>query len=179
MSGCGAVISSCYQLLQFSSRHRDYSTVIVKNNGNPKALWNTFKNKSSTIILPDHISPTDLANTFGFFFSDKMLKIIVALQSSVPASDARPRNNNSALSSFEAVSGDHILKILNSFPTKSRDRDPIPTSLVKECTEILVIIITKIINHSLEKGVSQTASKLHMSCPSQEKQPRQISFENL
>ena len=31
--------------------------------------------KFSTIILPDHISPTDLANTFGHFFSDKIMKI--------------------------------------------------------------------------------------------------------
>ena len=49
------------------------ATVIAENNGNPKALWNTFKkilHKSSTIILPDHFSPTDLANTFDIFFSD-------------------------------------------------------------------------------------------------------------
>ena len=37
------------------SRRRHYSAVIAEHNGNPKALWNTFKNilhKSSTIILP-------------------------------------------------------------------------------------------------------------------------------
>ena len=34
-----------------------YSTVIAKNNGNPKALWNIFKkflHRSLTIILPHH-----------------------------------------------------------------------------------------------------------------------------
>ena len=54
-----------YNFLLEQSRCRHYSTVIAENNGNPKALWNTFKkilHKSSTIILPDHISPTDLAN---------------------------------------------------------------------------------------------------------------------
>ena len=59
-----------YNFLLEQSRRRHYSTVIVENNGNPRDLWNTFKNilhKSSTIILPDHISPINLANTFGHF----------------------------------------------------------------------------------------------------------------
>ena len=71
-----------YNFLLEQSRHRHYSTVIAENNGNPKALWNTFKkilHKSSTIILPDHISPINLANTFGHFFSHKIAKIRVAL----------------------------------------------------------------------------------------------------
>ena len=81
---------------------------------NPKALWNTFKkilHKSSTIILPDNISPIDLANTFGHFFSDKIAKIRVALKSSVPVSLTRLNSNSSALS-FEPVSEGDILKIL-------------------------------------------------------------------
>ena len=96
-----------YNFLLELSRHRDYSTVIAENNGNPKALWNTFKkifHKSSTIILPDHILPIDFANTFGHFFSDKIAKIRVALRSSVPVSLIRPNSNSTALSSFEPVS---------------------------------------------------------------------------
>ena len=58
-----------YDFLLGQSRCRHYSIVIAENNDNPKALWNTLKNlKSSTIILPVHISPTDLAYTFGYFF---------------------------------------------------------------------------------------------------------------
>ena len=82
--------------------------------------------KSSTIILPDHISPIDLANTFGHFFSDKIAKIRVALKSSVPISLTRPNSNSTALSCFEPVSEGDILKILKSSTTKSCDLDPIP-----------------------------------------------------
>ena len=119
-----------YNFLLEQSRRRHYSTVIAENNGNPKALWNTFKkilHKTSTIILPDHISPTDLANTFGHFFSDKIVKIRVALESSVPVSLTIPKSNSTALTSFEPVSEDDILKILKSSNTKSSDLDPIPT----------------------------------------------------
>ena len=96
------------------------STAIAENNGNPKTLWNTFKkilHKAGTIILPDHINTTDLANTFGHFFSDKIMKIRVALQTSVPVSTTKSKSNNSALSSLEPVSEDDIFKILNSSNT--------------------------------------------------------------
>ena len=66
-----------YNFLLEQSRRRHYSTVIAENNGNPKALWNTFKkilHKSSTIILPDHISPINLVNTFGPFLVTKLRK---------------------------------------------------------------------------------------------------------
>ena len=60
-----------YNYLLEVSKCRHYSTVIAENNSNPKALWNTFKkilHKSSAIILPDHVSPKDLANSSGHFF---------------------------------------------------------------------------------------------------------------
>ena len=69
-----------YNFLLVRSKCRHYCRAIPENNGNPKALWITFKrilNKSSTIILLDHISPTGLANTFGHIFSDKIMKIRV------------------------------------------------------------------------------------------------------
>ena len=92
------------------SKHRHYSTVIAENNGNPNSLWNTFKkilHKSSTIVLPDNVSLTDLANSFGHFFSDKIMKIRTSLKSSSPVSVTRPSINNSAQSLFEPVSEDY------------------------------------------------------------------------
>ena len=90
--------------------------------------------KSSTIILPDHVSLKDLANSLGHFFTDKIMKIRTALQLLAPVSITTPSISNSILSSFEPVSEDNILKILKSSPTKSYNLDPVPTSLVKECS---------------------------------------------
>ena len=157
-----------YNFLLEVSRRRHYSAVIAENNGNPKALWNTFKkilHKSSTIILPNHVSLKDLANSFGHFFCHKFMKIRTALQSSSPVSITRPSMNNGALSSFEPVSEEDILKILKSSPTKSCDLDPIPTSLVKDCSDILITPITNIINYSLKEGSFPNCFKIAYVTP--------------
>ena len=138
-----AAINPCNFLLE-QSRHRHYSTVT-------RLCVNTFKkilHKSATIMLPDHISPTDLANTFGHFFSDKIMKIRVAL---VISACVPYKTNNSALPSFEPVSEGDILKIPNSSPTKTCDLDPIPTSPVKEYMNIVVTPIPNIIDYSLKE----------------------------
>ena len=70
----------------------------------------------------------------------------------MPDSLTIPKSNSSALTSFEPVSEDDILKILRSSNTKSCDLDPIPTALVKECADFLVTPITNIINYSLKEG---------------------------
>ena len=70
----------------------------------------------------------------------------------MPVSLTRPNSNSTALSSFEPVSEGDVLKILKSSTTKSCDLDPIATTLVKECADILVTPITNIINYSLTEG---------------------------
>ena len=93
------------------------------------------------------------------------MKIRSALQSSVLVSITRPSMNNSALSSFEPVSEEDILKILKSSPTKSCDLDPIPTSLVKECADILITPITNIINYSVKAGSFPNCFKIAYVTP--------------
>ena len=129
--------------------------MVAENQGNPKALWNCFKkilHRSSVAVLPDCTNKTDLANTFCKFFSDKILKIRSTLQSSIPSSVTRPNSIKNTLSSFIPVSEESLLKILKSSPSKSCGLDPIPTSLVKECDDILITPITKIVNYSIKEG---------------------------
>ena len=61
----------------------------------------------------------------------------------------RPNPTKNTLSSFTPVSEEELLKILKSSPSKSCDLDPIPTSLVQECADILITPITKIVNYSI------------------------------
>ena len=103
-------------------------------------------------VLPDCTNKTDLANTFCKFFSDKILKIRSTLQSSTPSSVTRPNSTKNTLTSFTPVSEESLLKILKSSPSKSCGLDPIPMSLVKECADILITPITKIVNYSIKEG---------------------------
>ena len=51
---------------------------------------------------------------------------------------------------FERASEDEIKKLILSSSSKSCDLDPIPTSVLKNCLDILITPITDIINISME-----------------------------
>ena len=161
-----------YNFLLEKSKCNHYSNIVAENQGNPKALWNCFKkilHRSSAAVLPDYTNKTDLANTFCKFFYDKILKIRSTLQSSKPSLVTRPNPTKNTLSSFTPVSEEEILKILKSSPSKSCDLDPIPTSLVKECADILITPITKIVNYSITEGSFPNCFKMAYVTPPQKK----------
>ena len=49
-----------------------------------------------------------------------------------------PPNTRGVLQNLTPATEDEVRRIVLSAPCKSSDLDPIPTSLVKDCTEILV-----------------------------------------
>ena len=57
------------------------------------------------------------------------------------------------LTVFTQVIQDEIGKIISKSPTKSCLLDPLPTFLIKECVEILLPSITKLVNCSLQEGL--------------------------
>ena len=110
------------------------------------------------------IKPT-FVNTLCKFFFDKILKIRSTLQSSTPSLVTRPNSTKNTLSSFTPVSEESLLKILKSSPSKSCGLDPIPTSLVKECADILITPITKIVNYSIKEGSFPNCFKMAHATP--------------
>ena len=57
------------------------------------------------------------------------------------------------LTVFIQVTQEEIGKIINKSPTKSCLLDPLPTFLTKECIDILLPSITKLVNFSLQEGL--------------------------
>ena len=51
--------------------------------------------------------------------------------------------------SFHEVKEEHIVKIISQSKNKQCSLDPIPTTLVKQCSDILAPAITEMINKSL------------------------------
>ena len=86
------------------------------------------------------------------YFSEKITKIRDSFSStdsfSLPAPSDLP-----SFDSFNEVSDEEIQKAIMKSPTKSCLLDPWPTFLVKECLDILVPSITKLVNCSLSEGV--------------------------
>ena len=56
-------------------------------------------------------------------------------------------------SSFAPVSMDEISKLLSDSPETNCDLDPIPTSLLKQCSSVLLPTITNIIDLSLSTSI--------------------------
>ena len=57
--------------------------------------------------------------------------------------------NRSRMNVFERAPKDEIKKLILSSSSKSCDLDPIPTSVLKNCRDILITPITDIINISM------------------------------
>ena len=56
------------------------------------------------------------------------------------------------MENLTCVTEDEVRHLIRLAPCKSSDLDPIPTSLVKDCIDILVTLITSIVNLSLSEG---------------------------
>ena len=53
---------------------------------------------------------------------------------------------------FPLATEDEISKIIFKAPTTSCELDPIPTSLLKKAAHVIVPVVTKIFNNSLQSG---------------------------
>ena len=62
------------------------------------------------------------------------------------------RLTSHSLSNFRCLSINEVHKLLDKMPSKSCPLDPMPTSLVKQCCNELLPVITKIVNGSLSAG---------------------------
>ena len=60
-----------------------------------------------------------------------------------------PESDDKTLSSFEPATEDEVKKLLTKTSSATCALDPLPTPLLKECSSVLLPILTKIINLSL------------------------------
>ena len=118
----------------------------------------TLKNCGKFCVLPYTVSLTRFFhqivhknNQFAAFFTNKIAKIRESFSSSSSSSLPSPVNPP-GLVKFDVASPDDIAKVITNSPTKSCLLDPWPTFLVKDCLDILLLSITKLVNCSLSEG---------------------------
>ena len=132
-----------------------YFRALVKENGDdPKKLWQVLRSALHHIpdkVLPSNSSQKQLADQFATFFTNKIAKIRESFSSSSSFSLPSPVNPP-GLVKFDVASPDDIAKVIKNSPTKSCLLDPWPTFLVKDCLDILLPSITKLVNCSLSEG---------------------------
>ena len=79
--------------------------------------------------------------------------------------DVQFSNDENCLYDFKAVSESDIEKIIKKSASKSCILDPIPTHLVKQCLDVLVPVITRIVNKSFSTATVPTSFKLAAITP--------------
>ena len=153
-----------------------YYKEAIKSCNNQKEVYqvtNKLLYKGKVSSLPSHTSVEELANRFADFFTDKIVKIRRVLGSDVftqdtPDSNIETPSNTSKppeLSSFEPASQEEILKLIKESASKSCSLDPIPTWLLKECQEVLLPVITHIVNLSLSTSTMPSELKEALISP--------------
>jgi DNA-directed RNA polymerase subunit F len=141
------------------SKREYYQGLVNDNSNNSKKLYkvvNTLLNKTNEQHLPSHDSAKEVANRFGNYFHDKIVKIredLSTLRESVTHEEPPTEPVQCRLTEFEPASEKEVKKIIMDTASKSCMLDPMPTSLLKDCLDALLPFITKIVNISLSTNI--------------------------
>ena len=132
-----------------------YTNFVNENSHNQKKLYAIAKNlftPKKDLCFPNYHDMNSLANELGQYFTTKVETIRSQLYSvntqhaSIPSSTITYQ-----LLDFVPLSED-VQKLILDTAKKSCSLDPMPTSLMLECQDILLPVITSLINLSLESG---------------------------
>ena len=132
-----------------------YRDLVSENCGDSKRLWHALNRTlswSNSTVLPSFDDEKSLANRFGSFFIDKIKKIrdtFKYTRSQVLHPDKEPPT----FCSFQAVTETEVLKFIKESPSKTCSLDPCSTHIVKQCIDILLPSLTKLVNLSLKNGI--------------------------
>ena len=128
--------------------------VIAENSDNPRRLWNSINNILHRIpppALPEFTSVKSLCDHFSRYFVDKIETIHSKFPDKVQnIPQVQKTEIGSKMNVFERASEDEIKKLILNLLSKSCDLYPIPTSVLKNCLDILLTPITDIINILME-----------------------------
>ena len=108
---------------------------------------------SSARVLPT-VPEHDLVNQFANFFTGKIKDIRYSLDhtTATPISVNIDKSCTSRFGTFTSISMDAVRRIIMGTSNKSCLLDPLPTSLLKNCIDEILPVVTNIVNLSLMQG---------------------------
>ena len=161
-----------------------FSNAINDASGDQKKLYNIIKSLTSVNHenpLPNHDSLLQLANDFGNFFIVKIETIRRNIDSITTESllemDHSP-DCEIKFSSFKPLTEAEVRKLVMKSKPTTCDLDPIPSSLLKECIDIVLPVLTKMVNLSLQSGTVPESWKLALVIPLIKKLGLQLIYPN-
>ena len=143
-----------------SARSSSYTELIRKNRNDLKKMYRTVNDLLGDGIvrtLPAYNDEGTLAEEMGNFFSSKIENIRADLSTKqkdhIVTISSIPQQNIPRLDSFEFVSDEDIVKVINSVKNKENLFDAVPGTLVKNNPSFFNPLISKAINSSLYQGI--------------------------
>ena len=136
-----------------SRKSEHYSFIIKETSGNQKVLFKTVKKllqKPTVNYCPPSENDRMLADEFATFFTTKTdtlhnpFKKNALIDSAECVTDEVLAISSTKFSTFTEMELDDIRKLAATLFSKSRVLDPLPPSIFKQCTDLLLPTITNI-----------------------------------
>ena len=145
-----------------------FTSAIAKCNGNQKGIYKLVRklcNKPTTPVYPDAPSDNVLANQFSDYFKSKIDTINEQLAENQQQPEQPSQSCKCEFKAFSAISQEELRKYILNLPTKSCKLDPIPTSLLKDCIDCVLPVLTDIVNRCLTTGYMPNVFKSALISP--------------
>ena len=155
------------------ARRKFYHNFIQDNSSSQRHLFSAakklFNQGDNRAVYPPVDDNIKLANQLGTFFIQKIETIGSNLDNMVQGLVALPDDHALASSppfcKFSPLTEEKVRKLINSSTKKNCTLDTMPTPLVVDCIDVLLRIITKMINLSLESGLFADDWKCALALP--------------
>lgn len=173
-------------LLMNRARKTFYTDFVLENASDQRKLFKAAKtlfSQKNDLNFPEYNDSNMLANDIGEFFIQKIENIRTELDLSA-ANSYNPLVEEPAVldicfDSFNQLSEKDVKDLIANANKKTSSLDPMPTSLVVQCEDVLLPVITRLINLSLDSGLFPDAWKLADVRPLLKKSKSETTFENL
>ena len=168
-----------YKKLLQKTKKEYINEKFMKCGSNTKKLYKTLNQiigKNKEVTLPPG-KDMDCANNLLNYFMDKIKKINENLENYelfTPPSNS----SNHKLEEFREISADEVKRIIMESKPTTCGSDPIPSTVVKHHLDILVPILTRLINWSLRTGSFHKTWKKSIITPLQKKVGQDTGYTN-
>ena len=161
-----------------------YTNLVNENSHDQRKLYAVAKHlliPKKDLCFPDHHDMNSLVNELGQYFATK----VETIRSQLNSDNAHPTRTPSSpitlyqLLNFDPLTEADVHKLILDTGKKSCPLDPMPTPLMLECLDILLPVITSLINLSLESGQFPNVWKEAIGYPLLKKVNLDTSFTNL
>ena len=171
--------------LMNKARREFYTNFIEENSGDQKKLFaasNRLLNRGSADFLPPTIDRAQFAEDTGKFFVQKIVHIRSRLDCHSAVNYHKPdiegiESSFVHLTEFKMLTEQDVKSLMQHSSLKSCALDPMPSTLVSRC-DVLLPVLTRLINMSLKSGQFPVAWKEALVLPLLKKPGLDILFKN-